>query len=50
MTIARTLSDSFAGIAPSSAPMFLVMQLLGAAIAVVLVRTLYPRPAAMNNA
>ena len=50
VTIARTLSDSFAGIAPSSAPMFLVMQLLGAAIAVVLVRTLYPRPAGTNNA
>ena len=50
VTIARTLSDSFAGIAPSSAPMFLVMQLLGAAIAVVLVRALYPRPAATNNA
>ena len=27
VTIARTLSDSFAGIAPSSAPMFIVMQL-----------------------
>ena len=29
--IARTLSDSFAGIKPSSAPMFIVMQLIGAA-------------------
>ena len=43
VTIARTLSDSFAGIAPSSAPMFIVMQLIGAAIAVVLIRFLYPR-------
>src|SRR4051812_3672276 len=33
VTIARTLSDSFAGIAPSSAPMFIVMQLIGMAIA-----------------
>jgi len=43
VTIARTLSDSFAGIAPSSAPMFIVMQLLGAAVALVLIRFLFPR-------
>jgi glycerol uptake facilitator-like aquaporin len=43
VTIARTLSDSFAGIKPSSAPMFIVMQLVGAAIAWVLIRFLYPR-------
>jgi glycerol uptake facilitator-like aquaporin len=42
VTVARTLSDSFAGIAPSSAPMFIVMQLVGAAIALVLIRFLYP--------
>ena len=42
VTIARTLSDSFAGIAPSSAPMFIVMQLIGAAVAFVLIRVLYP--------
>jgi arsenate reductase len=42
VTIARTLSDSFAGIAPSSVPMFIVMQLVGAAVALVLVRFLYP--------
>ena len=35
VTIARTMSDSFAGIKPSSAPMFIVMQLIGAAIAFV---------------
>jgi glycerol uptake facilitator-like aquaporin len=45
VTIARTLSDSFAGIKPSSAPMFIVMQLIGAAIAFVLIRFLYPREA-----
>ena len=43
VTIARTLSDSFAGIKPSSAPMFIVMQLIGAAIALALIRLLYPR-------
>jgi glycerol uptake facilitator-like aquaporin len=41
VTIARTLSDTFAGIAPSSAPMFIVMQLLGAAIAYGLIRFLF---------
>jgi glycerol uptake facilitator-like aquaporin len=42
VTVARTLSDTFAGIKPSSAPMFIVMQLIGMAIAVVLIRILYP--------
>ena len=44
VTIARTLSDSFAGIAPSSAPMFIAMQLLGGALAYGLVRLFYPTP------
>ena len=44
VTIARTLSDTFAGIAPSSVPMFIVMQLVGAAAAYALVRVLFPRP------
>jgi glycerol uptake facilitator-like aquaporin len=42
VTIARTMSDTFAGIAPSSVPMFVAMQLVGAAIAFALVRYLYP--------
>jgi len=41
VTIARTLSNSFAGIKPSSAPMFIVMQLLGGVIAFVLIRFLF---------
>lgn len=41
VTVARTLSDSFAGIKPSSAPMFVLMQLIGTAIAAVLIRFLY---------
>lgn len=45
VTIARTLSDTFAGIAPASAPMFIVMQLLGAIAAFLLIRFLYPRSA-----
>ena len=42
VTIARTLSDTFSGISPGSAPSFLAAQLLGAALAVVTVRYLYP--------
>jgi glycerol uptake facilitator-like aquaporin len=42
VTLARTISDTFAGISASSAPMFVVMQLIGAAVAYVLIRTLYP--------
>ncbi len=42
VTLARTLSDTFAGIAPGSAPAFVVAQLAGAGLAVCLVRFLYP--------
>jgi len=42
VTIGRTISDSFAGIKPSSAPMFIVLQLVGGAVAVATVRVLYP--------
>ena len=42
VTLARTLSNSFAGIAPSSTPMFIAMQLAGAAVAFALIRLLYP--------
>jgi arsenate reductase len=40
--VARTLSDTFAGIAPASVPMFLLMQLVGGAAAVAVVATLFP--------
>ncbi len=42
VTVARTLSDSFAGIAPASAPMFVAMQLAGAVVAYGLIRVLHP--------
>ena len=42
VTIARMLSDTFAGIAPSSAPMFILMQLVGTVIAFGLIRLFYP--------
>jgi glycerol uptake facilitator-like aquaporin len=44
VTVARTLSDSFAGIQPSSAPMFVAMQLFGMVLAFGLIRLLYPKP------
>ena len=40
--LARTLSNTFAGIAPSSVPMFLLAQVVGGAVAIVVVRLLYP--------
>lgn len=43
ITIGRMLSDTFAGIAPGSAPGFILAQLLGGALAFLLVRWLYPR-------
>jgi arsenate reductase len=42
VTVARTLSDSFAGIKPSSAPMFMAMQVLGLGIAIAFIKYLYP--------
>ena len=39
---ARTLSDTFAGIEPASAPMFVLMQVVGAGLAVATVRLLDP--------
>ena len=46
VTAARMLSDSFAGIKPSSAPMFVLMQLVGALLAFVLIRFIYPHSVA----
>jgi arsenate reductase len=48
--LARTLSDTFAGIAPSSVPMFLLMQLVGGAAGVAVVALLYPSVAAVADA
>jgi arsenate reductase len=42
VTIGRAFSDTFAGIAPSSVPPFIGMQLLGAAVGVGIVLILYP--------
>ena len=42
VTISRMFSDTFAGIEPASAPMFIVAQLIAVGIAVALIRVLYP--------
>ncbi|HEY7440264.1 MAG TPA: MIP/aquaporin family protein [Acidimicrobiia bacterium] len=42
VTIARTMTNTFSGIKPSSAPMFIVFQVVGAAVAVGVVTILYP--------
>ena len=49
VTVARMLSDSFAGIAPGSVPMFLLMQLAGGAVALALVRLLFPTPTEVTS-
>jgi arsenate reductase len=43
ITVGRMFSDTFAGIAPSSAPAFIAAQVVGGALAVAVVRALYPR-------
>ena len=45
VTVARMFSDSFAGIAPSSVPAFVLMQLVGGGLALALVLVLFPIPA-----
>ena len=42
VTLARTLSDTFAGIAPASAPAFVLMQVVGGAVGLGLVALLHP--------
>jgi glycerol uptake facilitator-like aquaporin len=42
VTVGRMFSDTFAGIAPASAPGFIVAQLLGGLLGIGLVRVLYP--------
>jgi arsenate reductase len=42
VTIGRAFTDTFAGIEPSSVPAFVAFQLAGGAVAVALIRTLYP--------
>src|SRR5271165_2481277 len=42
ITIGRMFSDTFAGIAPSSVPSFIAAQVIGGALAIAVIRALYP--------
>ena len=44
ITVARSLTNSFAGIAPHDVPMFILAQLLGAASAALLAKWLFDQP------
>jgi arsenate reductase len=50
VTVARMLSNTFAGIEPASVPAFVAAQLVGAAIAAVVIRVLYPKAADVASA
>ncbi|HEX3460362.1 MAG TPA: hypothetical protein VHT49_05625, partial [Acidimicrobiales bacterium] len=51
ITVGRMFSNTFAGIAPSSAPSFIGAQLVGGTVAVAAIKVLYPRvtPAEAGN-
>jgi glycerol uptake facilitator-like aquaporin len=42
ITVGRMFSNTFAGIAPSSAPVFIAAQVVGAGVAVLVIKALYP--------
>jgi len=43
IAVGRMFSDTFAGIAPSSVPAFIAAEIVGGALAVLVIRALYPR-------
>jgi glycerol uptake facilitator-like aquaporin len=43
ITVGRMFSATFAGIAPSSAPVFIAAQIVGGAVGLLIIRLLYPR-------
>ena len=44
VTVARSMSNTFAGIAPESVPMFVLMQLIGAMLAVATIKFVFGEP------
>ncbi|MCC8249943.1 MIP/aquaporin family protein [Saccharothrix luteola] len=50
ITVGRVFSDTFAGIAPSSVPVYVTAQLVGIAVAIPLLRLLYPTQTTAENA
>ena len=49
VTVGRMFSDTFAGIAPSSAPGFIAAQIVGGLLGLALIAALYPDAAATAN-
>ncbi|MEU4446436.1 MIP/aquaporin family protein [Actinosynnema sp. NPDC050801] len=49
ITVGRVFSDTFAGIAPSSVPVYVLAQLVGVAVAIPLLRLLYPTQAPADS-
>ena len=43
VTVGRSLTDTFSGIAPASVPLFIVFQIVGAAVGALLTEYFYPR-------
>jgi arsenate reductase len=50
ISVGRMFSDTFAGIAPASAPGYIVAQLVGGAVAIGVIRALYPDVTAQDAA
>lgn len=50
IVIGRTLSNSFAGIAPASAPLFIGAEVVGGAVGFALLLALFPAPSTPNEA
>ncbi|HWG74043.1 MAG TPA: MIP/aquaporin family protein [Acidimicrobiales bacterium] len=50
ITLGRMFSNTFSGIAPSSAPAFITAQVIGGILAVVVIKTLYPKLTAADAA
>jgi arsenate reductase len=50
ITVGRMFSNTFAGIAPASVPEFVIAQVIGGALAVLAIRTLYPHITAADAA
>jgi glycerol uptake facilitator-like aquaporin len=50
ITVGRMFSNTFAGIAPSSVPAFIAAQVVGGAVALVVIRALYPGVTAADAA
>lgn len=49
VTIARSITDSFAGILPAHVPLFVVFELVGGAVGMIVIRLLYPDVAAIAD-